>query len=708
MPNDVNGTSSVSKKKRTLAYDTGVLPPEILTKEEIEILHGINDLLEQVQKHSSSSRTQCGSRKETLWANPEEHWRNNVIMIDGVRGAGKTSLLHTLLKGWYCPEFFKSIGEDKQFQKMNEIIRALKPIDFDPLPPDLPIYNWIIQAFDPLVREVGGKSAPGFTEPPEHKEIDDTLSGKYRALHHAAAVGWTTGLLRQELERDGDEFLLWQHEQQLNWQTLRRRWQRFLDKLLQKLEDSSLTDHNEKLPRDGIIVLPIDDLDLQAERTRELLLAIRVLRHDRLAYILTGHTEGTDLALEASFHHDFTRGIAKMSEPFLDRIAEFTQDLGPKLRQKTIPSSQIFTIGGLNIEGVKTWSPHGNGKTIGDVLDDLWVDAEEITSRKFSEFLCERYTNDTIKLPFRALQNFVDRWNGKSDDNEGVAEFLKIAIENPKEEENTIAVEGGEGSNPSGGKYIEISSAPGDVAPSPRPPGVIRTRQAGVQIKWAKRLDFVRWEENKDDSGKPKFGSASPELLLALDLVSWCHSRFVLVSNTRLTQRALGLVWTEYEDKRVVVPWPMNDIPNYPSQWIEKCNEWNSCLSKYSKDSGNPTEEEILKAWCAFNSGLQPPEIESLEYHLALKTIKNKTDFGAFASDLFGLAPDLRARVRDALGGEEGTNNWDNWMRKHARKHKEEEKTRVAPYPLAFAPERGETIGQDDIRKMRAQINDKS
>ena len=710
MPNDVKGTSSVSKERRTLAYDAGALPPKILTEEELEILSGINDLLEQVQKHSISSRTERGSRKESLWANPEEDRRNNVIMIDGVRGAGKTSLLNTLLKGWHCPKFFKPIEKEKEFQKMNEIIRALDPIDFDPLPPDLPIYNWIIQAFDPLVREVGGKSAPGFTEPPEHKEIDDTLSGKYRALHHAAAVGWTTGLLRQELERDGDEFLLWQDEQQLNWQTLRRRWQRFLDKLLQKLEDSSLTDHNEKLPRGGIIVLPIDDLDLQAARTRELLLAIRVLRHDRLAYILTGDTEGTDLALKASFHRDFTRGIAKMSEPFLDKIVESAQDLGPKLRQKTIPSSQIFKIGGLNIEEINIWRPHVNGKTIRDVLDDLWFPIEDTEPRKFSEFLCKRCTNDTIKMPFRALQNFVDRWNGKSDDNEGVAEFLKIAIENPKEEENIVAVEEveeGEGSHPGGEKYIEVSSAPGDVAPSPRPLGVVPTGHARIQIKWAKRLDFVRREEIKDGSGNVNFESASPQLLLALDLESWCRSRFVLVNNLRLTRRALGLVWTEYEEKRVVVPWPMNKIPNYPSQWIEKCSEWNSCLSKYSKDSGNPTEEEILMAWCAFNSGVQPPVDKTLEYYL-LEATKNTLDFGAFASDLFGLAPDLRAKVRDALGGEEGTSNWDDWMQDHARKHKEEEKTRFAPYPLAFAPEGGATIGEDDIRKMRAQINDKS
>ena len=691
MSNDAKGTSSVSKKKRTLASDTGALQPKILTEEELEILQGINDLLGQVQDHACSSRTERRSRRKSLWANPEEDRRNNVIMIDGVRGAGKTSLLHTLLKGWNCPEFFKSVGRKEEFQRMRGTVRALKPIDFDPLPPDLPIYNWIIQAFDPLVRKVGGNSGLGFTEPPENEEIDETLSCKYRALHHAAAVGWTTGLLRQEFKTDGENFLLWQHEQQLHWQALQGNWQQFLDMLLQKLEDASTTDHNEKLPRGGIIVLPIDDLDLQAERTRELLLAIRVLRHESLVYILTGDKDGTDLALKASFHRDFTQGIKKMSESFLDEIVESVQDLGPKLRQKTIPSSQIFKIGGLNIEDVKEWSPHENGKTIGDVLDALWLQNEDTEPRKFSEILCERYTIEKIKLPFRALQNFFDRWNDnntKSGGNEGVAEFLKIAIENPKEEENTVSVEGGEGSHLGGEKYIEISSAPGDVAPSPRPPGVIHTGHAGIQIKWAKRLDFVRREENKDPSENPKFESASPQLLLALDLESWCRSRFVLVNNLRLTERALGLVWTEYEEKEkeMVVPWPMGDIPKCPSDWIKKCNEWNTRLDEYS--NGNPTQEEILKAWCAFNSGLQSQAKKPLEYHLGLEAIKNNPDFRVFGSDYIGLDPDLRSRVRDVLAGEKGTRDFDEWVRNHTRKQ-EEKTTRFAAYPLAFAPERG-------------------
>ena len=692
MSNDSDGKNSVPKMRRTLAYDTGVLPPEILTEEEKEILHGINDLLKQVHKHSRRSGNESRRRKESVWAKPERDRKNNVIMIDGGRGAGKTSLLLTLLEGWLRPEFFKSIKQqEKEFKEMRKIVRALHPIDFDPLPPDLPIYNWIIQAFHPLVQEVAGKSTVGFMEPSGREEIDDTLSGEYQALHIAAAVGWTTGLLRQEL-RDIDDFLLWQNEQQLNWQTLQRKWEKFLDRLLQKLENASPSNHDEKLSQGGVIVLPIDDLDLQAKRTSELLLAVRVLRHDRLAYLLTGDREGTDLALKASFHRDFTHEIAEMSDSFQDKIEEFVKVLGPRLREKTIPASQIFKIAGLNIEAIH-WRPDSNGgKTLGDVLDVLWVETDT-KPKKFSQFLYERSTNDKIKLPFRVLQSFLDRWGGnntKCGDPEGIAEFLRIAIENPQEEEMTVVLESGEGSNPSGEKSIEISSGPGDVAPSPRQAGVIHTRRTNVQIKWARRWDFVRREENKDGSGNFKFEPAAPQLLLALDLVSWCPSRFVLVNNLRHTLRTLGLVWTEYEGMGVVVPWPMKKVPDCPSKWIKKVVEWNGLLGQYSK---NPTEEEIFEAWCAFNSD---DPARPLEHHL-------KANLVAFESDLLGLGP-LHKKVRE-MRGVKTTTEGDAWVERHGRKLGKTSPNRFAPYPQAFTPEHGEPI-DDVIPKMRDVVGD--
>ena len=91
------------------------------------------------------------------------------------------------------------------------------------------------------------------------------------------------------------------------------------------------------------------------------------------------------------------------------------------------------------------------------------------------------------------------------------------------------------------------------------------------------------------------------------------------------------------------------------------------------------------KGMVCFNSGVRPGN-KSLEY--CLKVVKNKRKFAILGSPFLGLNEDLQRTVCSVLG-EEGTNNWDDWMRKHARKQKEEETTRFPRYPLAFVPEHG-------------------
>ena len=644
----------MSKEERRLAYDTRALPTSALTSEEIDILRDINGLLRQAKENSTNSFDPGSSP----WSRPEEDRRNNIIMLDGERGAGKTSLLLTLLDGWARPDKFKSLQRDNDFEGMHNTVRALTPIDFDPLPPALPIYNWIIQAFYPLVRKVSSKSPTQFVEPVEYDTFEDSLSGRYRKLHHAAAVGWTTGLLKQALEKDTHEFLLWQEEQQLNWQNLRDDWQQFLDALLSELEQSSSLPQDDKLPLDGIIVLPIDDLDLQVERTRELLLTLRVLRHRRLVYLLTGDKDGTDKALQASFYRDFTRGISTISENFRDNIVENTSILGPRLREKTIPSSHLFKIGGHNIKGAMGWSPLFQGKTIAKLLDELWSEGDVIRNpskkprESISRFLRDRYTYDNKNvLPFRALQSFFDRWVGDSNVSNimGVVDFLKIIVEDPKEEALTI-------SGPTNGGPIEISSNTAVYAPAPRLSGSIQSNGGVATIKWAKRWDFVREVEDKDVSLQIAYEPASPGHLLALDLASWAPSEFAIVSDLRLVDRPLGLVWTElaYDGENIVIPWPGKTIVNSPSEWIRQSTLWCEHLDKYSNSSGFVEGEDILKAWCTFLAGRQAtpdtPLGKLLEYEFVAK-LPNIADLG---TEIFGLSANTIKTIRDQLGDGDG------------------------------------------------------
>ncbi len=258
---------------------------------------------------------------------------------------------------------------------MNETVKPLTPLDFDPLPPELPLYSWIIQSFEPLVEKVGGPSRDDdfpddLADDSPDETVDETVRGRFRRLQNSAAVGWTTGLLKYALAKDLGEFLLWQGEQQVNWQRLQLDWQSFLDKLFRHLERS-----DPALPKDAVIALPIDDLDLQAHRLRELLLALRILHHERLVYVLTGDMVNLDISLKTDFYRNFMRLEPTITEEVQDQIAEQMEKLAYNLRENVIPKPHTFHLKGLPLAKAMDWrpTPEKESPALGKVLDALWT-----------------------------------------------------------------------------------------------------------------------------------------------------------------------------------------------------------------------------------------------------------------------------------------------------------------------------------------------
>ncbi len=83
----------------------------------------------------------------------DERRSGRVLFIDGPRGAGKTSLLLTILKRWRNGSKTTDANEKGP---CNENLRVLLPVlDFDPLPPGMPLHGWLIEAWRKEVREVG-------------------------------------------------------------------------------------------------------------------------------------------------------------------------------------------------------------------------------------------------------------------------------------------------------------------------------------------------------------------------------------------------------------------------------------------------------------------------------------------------------------------------------------------------------------------------
>jgi hypothetical protein len=644
--------------KQGIAHDGRALPWSVLTEDEKEKIRDINDLLRAIQKDNNKpGPARWGDKyNKHPWAMIDKHRTNRVIMIEGQRGAGKTSLLLTLMYGWLNPDEDEldagsKILYKKVFEEMDTVIKPLTPLDFDPLPPDLSLYSWIIQAFEPLVAMVASGSDA-------QKSLDYTKSirGQFRNLQNAAVIGWTVGLLKQNL---GD-LLTSQSEQQGVWQQLQNMWQKFLDELLRHLENID----GNILPKNALIAVPIDDLDLQAGRLRELLLVLRVLRHERVVYVLTGDEENMKVSLKADFYQSYVHHGSRITDGLADEIIEQVETLASSLASKVIPDSHLFALKGLRVadENAMDWGP-GEELTLEKTLDALWPELE------LSQFIRERrylFKRDHA-IPFRKLQAFFDRWEmeaaknrdleGKPDipdvkqknfGREGIAKFLEIILDGS----------GGEKVNVNTSERleaIEISSSRKSFAPVPVGSASIGA-SFDAEVHWMTAVDFAIMGMSEDNQKIE--ANAAGAFTFAIELAKIKSDVIRIVNGPEPTEKTLGFIWTQTRkptgQESTIFPWPMIPVPKEPSQWRSKVNEWNEILTEYSGDKKKPDLEGLFKAWCKFSSNqtsLKPasPIKEHIEAISKLENNAKNAGLKLLCSPLSGLKKNITDEIKSVF-----------------------------------------------------------
>jgi len=627
----------------TPAYDTNPLNEKVLTKDQKYTIRDINNLLKEIQRVSTSIND---NKKKGLWANIDHGKGNNVILIKGKRGVGKTSCLLTLIEGWRNSN--KTEDTSDLWKGMSSVVRSLQPLDFDSIPPELPIFSWIIQAFNPLVNHISQK---------KHNccETKGSIQQIYQELQRTVTVGWTTGLLARKSEKDLDDFFLWQAEQQFEWQKLKRKWSQFIDLILQLLERSN------KLPQNGLIVLPIDDLDMQVNRTRELLLILRMLFHPRLVYILTGDEENTDRALSTSFYREFTQNTVFNDSGLLDKVIEQSEILGQSLRQKTIPTSQVFHIEGIHIKKVMRWEPPYFGKNYSDTkplyfgeiiqkISKSWV--EDSDQNKLTN-LFDKSPHDIDHFIFRDLQRFFDQWRNNEDENTyiyAITEFLRIILENPSEESLFVGH-----MNNIDNEQIYITGKPGIGTFRPRKVSSKKIDNTGISIYWSNNFEFSRMFRNEFGDGFV-YDAASAEYLLALDIEQQFKDQVEIDHRLRFVEPSLGIIWTETSDH--IVPWPIvGPTPKSPSDWVNLYSDWNAFLNDNNIDLNNlSSDDELFFAWVSFlfkvNGQSVPPD-DSVFQALVREENQNLEGFdnlAVFGHSKMGFSNSVRRGKNSVMG----------------------------------------------------------
>src|SRR6267154_3561002 len=144
--------------------DTSPLALSQLSDSEVKSILAIERCLTEakdITDETSSTETESrGQPDGHPFANVQERHRR-IMLLDGGRGTGKTSLLLTLVKKWHsgiCKEEWAHKDEyENRLERLGiprveppTHIRVIRILDFDPLPLGMPILAGIIQTLCPL------------------------------------------------------------------------------------------------------------------------------------------------------------------------------------------------------------------------------------------------------------------------------------------------------------------------------------------------------------------------------------------------------------------------------------------------------------------------------------------------------------------------------------------------------------------------------
>lgn len=253
------------------------------------------DLLKSVRDWCAGIRKRLGPFKRPPEVKPGdgrpsvrlEHERfQRLLLLDGERGTGKTALLLSLVADWQAE------------QKLAGVL-PIGILDFDPMPEGVGTYPWLLTAFRPWARFLDQKRKPA---EPGCRPFN-SLSTAFDEVYRNALLGWNRldgGVSRDERVADA-------READAGWAHLREGWTDFVNLLFGAALDAGI------VAEDGLFMLGVDDLDLNERNVRDLLGALRLLSHPRVAVIMTGHRRRLEQVLTRELYREASLGLPVQS-----------------------------------------------------------------------------------------------------------------------------------------------------------------------------------------------------------------------------------------------------------------------------------------------------------------------------------------------------------------------------------------------------------
>ena len=449
------------------SVDTSPLTLEKLSDHELSIILSIEHQLQMKRPAASNP----GSSKKPYLA-PVQVRSPNVLLLDGARGTGKTSLLLTMAHRWnsdsncdvaphdYDPEKYRTRIcqlQDLQFPRPVTLPRRLHPLrilDFDPIPPQMPLIAGIVHAWEPLAEQYDELAGVHTDCDAEHP----TLKDRWERLFRVAAVGWSPvpaakGLLEQVLDRQ---------EQVHEWQCLGQRWHEFVTEVTER---GVRLPERHRLDREPMFVIMIDDVDLQVERISELLPALRLLYHPHVAFLVAADWDHLVDTLKIDFLGRQNR--ISLREIERNALVEANQDkwagtLALSAVTKVFPRKNKWTLRRLTLRELLAFPGSVGDSTVSGRTDESapltmqlmlngWPqspDEKQPKSKKLGDYLSElsgppveRHETPPF-ITYRDAHQIFERASMQNDSAEQAIEAVRLLISDPWEEAVRIPLTG--------------------------------------------------------------------------------------------------------------------------------------------------------------------------------------------------------------------------------------------------------------------------
>lgn len=215
----------------------------------------------------------------------DDQRRNQVLLLDGKRGSGKTALLITLFEQWRrlatgaeAEDGFAEVSDDK-----GRVI-PLALLDLRSLPKHTSVLVHVAGALRRIVEHLDvdqRPSSPGMSPPADDGSFAEASRLWRRFLSATAAMEINSG--RRSATLDPESFAEELHESEQD--------RLDLGELFGKLMDRVVARFSERERITPVFVLAIDDADMNPARLEECFEVLEGLRHPRVVFVLTGDSK---------------------------------------------------------------------------------------------------------------------------------------------------------------------------------------------------------------------------------------------------------------------------------------------------------------------------------------------------------------------------------------------------------------------------------